>query len=329
MNHQFSPTTHPYFQNQPFNSNNPNTKYALTVQQQPQKARLCSFKDKVDRRPLDPPPIVQLHQSNNMNFNDYQNSANFFLHTTLANANDNSDIHYVNGVRTTAGSVVQSLHKLKDTNNTEGAFFVFADISIRIEGVFKLKFTLFQIKGIQVERICSIFSDPFRVYSPKTFPGMSESTDLTRSFSDQGVRIRIRKEARAVATPSMKRRRGMVRYSSIDSSSPPLRESPSSSTSSTNHVMSMQNLLINDNEEQASLAPPVGKIILPLPNPSISSSSSSTPHAIEPSVGQYYYTTSSASEPPMYNLPAIRPPSSSPPHYTHYHQHYQKNSSQN
>ncbi|EPB87582.1 hypothetical protein HMPREF1544_05564 [Mucor circinelloides 1006PhL] len=274
MNHQFSPTTHPYFQNQPFNSNNPNIKYALTVQQQPQKARLCSFKDKVDRRPLDPPPIVQLHQSNNMNFNDYQNSANFFLHTTLANANDNSDIHYVNGVRTTAGSVVQSLHKLKDTNNTEGAFFVFADISIRIEGVFKLKFTLFQIKG--------------------------------------------------------KRRRGMDRYSSIDSSSPPLRESPSSSTSSTNHVMSMQNLLINDNEEQSSLAPPVGKIILPLPNPPISSSSSATPHAIEPSVGQYYYTTSSASEPPMYNLPAIRPPSSSPPpHYTHYHQHYQKNSSQN
>ncbi|CAO3625334.1 unnamed protein product [Mucor fragilis] len=235
MNHQFSPTTHPYFQNQLLNSNNPNTKYALTVQQQPQKARLCSFKDKVDRRPLDPPPIVQLHQSNNMNFNDYHNSANFFLHTTLANANDNSDIHYVNGIRTTAGSVVQSLHKLKDTNNTEGAFFVFADISIRIEGVFKLKFTLFQIKGILVERVCSIFSDPFRVYSPKTFPGMSgkiqtpniitmqysnhtilllkqnpliliyllESTDLTRSFSDQGVRIRIRKEARAVTAPSM------------------------------------------------------------------------------------------------------------------------------
>jgi hypothetical protein len=65
MNHQFSPTTHPYFQNQPFSSNNSNIKwerfcnvfcinllikktfrYALTVQQQPQKARLCSFKDK-------------------------------------------------------------------------------------------------------------------------------------------------------------------------------------------------------------------------------------------------------------------------------------------
>lgn len=30
---------------------------------------------------------------------------------------------------------------------SEGAFFVFSDISIRIEGVFRLKFTLFQIKG--------------------------------------------------------------------------------------------------------------------------------------------------------------------------------------
>lgn len=65
---------------------------------------------------------------------------------------------------------MQSLHKLKDTNNAgkcvlwnmrksvgyefangtiiiEGAFFIFSDISIRIEGIFKLKFTLFEIKG--------------------------------------------------------------------------------------------------------------------------------------------------------------------------------------
>ncbi|KAK4515698.1 uncharacterized protein ATC70_010651 [Mucor velutinosus] len=118
----------------------------------------------------------------------------------------------------------------------------------------------------------------------------------------------------------------MERFSSLDSSSPPLRESPSSSTSSTNHAMSMQNLLINDNEEPA-LLPPLGKIVLPLPNPSSSPSLSATPQAIEPSVGQYYYTASS-SEPPICNLPAIRPPSSSPPHYAHYHQHHQKSSSQ-
>ncbi|GAA5815944.1 hypothetical protein MFLAVUS_009463 [Mucor flavus] len=208
-------------------------KYSLIVRQQPRKARLCSFKDKVDRRPLDPPPIVQLYQSNTIHFNDYYNSANFFLHTTLVNSIDDSDLHYANGNRTTAGSVVQSLHKLKDTNNAEGAFFIFADISIRIEGIFKLKFTLFQISGMDVERVCCIYSSPFQVFSPKCFPGMSESTDLTRSFSDQGVRIRIRKEARAGTAPSIKRRRGT-----------------NQNTKSTSNVMSMRNLLISDPPEQ-------------------------------------------------------------------------------
>lgn len=34
------------------------------------------------------------------------------------------------------------------------------------------------------------------VYPPKTFPGLSESTFLTRTFGDQGVKMRIRKENR-------------------------------------------------------------------------------------------------------------------------------------
>ena len=36
------------------------------------------------------------------------------------------------------------------------------------------------------------------VYAPKNFPGMSESTFLSRSFGDQGVRLRIRKEPRTI-----------------------------------------------------------------------------------------------------------------------------------
>lgn len=118
----------------------------------------------------------------------------------------------------------------------------------------------------------------------------------------------------------------MDRFPSIESSSPPLKESPSSSSSSTNHVMSMQNLLIKDEES----LPPLRKIILPLPNHS-TSSSTSTPHAVAPTIGQYYYTSS---ETALYNLPAIRPPSSSPPapNYAHYHSHRQlnpENSNQN
>jgi hypothetical protein len=32
-------------------------------------------------------------------------------------ATSDTDLHFVNGTRTTAGTVVQSLHRLKDTNN--------------------------------------------------------------------------------------------------------------------------------------------------------------------------------------------------------------------
>lgn len=48
----------------------------------------------------------------------------------------------------------------------------------------------------EIVQLAVVYSDVFTVYSPKLFPGMSESTFLTRSFSDQGVRIRIRKENR-------------------------------------------------------------------------------------------------------------------------------------
>ncbi|CAO3639341.1 unnamed protein product [Mucor hiemalis] len=329
------------------------TKYCLAVRQQPQKARLCSFKDKVDRRPLDPPPIVQLFQSSTMSFNDYHKSAKFFLHTTLAHVSDNSDIHCANGNRTTAGSVVQSLHKLKDTNEA-GAFFIFADISIRVEGIFRLKFTLFEIKGMEVERVCSVFSDPFQVYSPKSFPGMSESTALTRTFSDQGVRIRIRKEAKSVTvTPSMKRRRGMDQheseiYSSSSASTTPKEEThylgSTSPINSVNNVMSMQNLLI---AEPTTTSSPVhesllfsNRTILPLPQPTPQQQprrSLTPPHAIralisseqlEPGSGQghYFYSIGSSDQ---QRLPSLLRPSSSASTTSDTHHHYHRHHSYN
>lgn len=36
------------------------------------------------------------------------------------------------------------------------------------------------------------------MYAAKNFPGMAESTFLSRSFGDQGVRLRIRKEPRTL-----------------------------------------------------------------------------------------------------------------------------------
>ena len=44
-------------------------------------------------------------------------------------------------------------------------------------------------------------SQLFPVVSTKSFPGMSESTGLTRSFSEQGCRLRLRKEPRTMLKP--------------------------------------------------------------------------------------------------------------------------------
>lgn len=38
------------------------------------------------------------------------------------------------------------------------------------------------------------FSEPFTVYSAKRFPGVIESTDLSRTFAAQGIKIPIRKD---------------------------------------------------------------------------------------------------------------------------------------
>lgn len=98
------------------------------------------------------------------------------------------------------GTIVSSLHRLKDTNNQDGGFFVFGDLSVKTEGTFRLRFTLFQMQNNECLQITSITSNPFAVHTGKNFPGMSESTFLTRSFSDQGVRLRLRKDSRSMTT---------------------------------------------------------------------------------------------------------------------------------
>ncbi|KAF2267531.1 hypothetical protein CC78DRAFT_456854 [Lojkania enalia] len=105
------------------------------------------------------------------------------------------------GSKSLAGSLVSSLHRLKDVDNKDGGFFVFGDISVKVQGSFRLHFSLFDLQkdACEVQYLGSITSDPFKaVLLPKDFKGMDESTYLSRAFSDQGVRLRLRKEPRAM-----------------------------------------------------------------------------------------------------------------------------------
>lgn len=42
--------------------------------------------------------------------------------------------------------------------------------------------------------LASVFSDVFTVYSAKKFPGVCDSTELSKCFATQGIKIPIRKE---------------------------------------------------------------------------------------------------------------------------------------
>ena len=45
----------------------------------------------------------------------------------------------------TIGRTVSSLYLLRDLDDTEGAFFVFSDISVRLDGYYRLRMCLFEI----------------------------------------------------------------------------------------------------------------------------------------------------------------------------------------
>ncbi|KAJ6155156.1 hypothetical protein N7470_005722 [Penicillium chermesinum] len=157
--------------------------FDLTIRQQPDRARVAGGKEK-ERKPIDPPPIVQLR---------VREEGTYLAH--LYEANEDQQVS-VPPSQALAGTLVSSLHRLKDVDNTDGGFFVFGDLSVKIDGEFRLKFTLFEMRRDMVVYLKTILSERFTVYPPKSFPGMMESTFLSRSFADQGVKLRIRKEPR-------------------------------------------------------------------------------------------------------------------------------------
>jgi hypothetical protein len=52
--------------------------------------------------------------------------------------------------------------------------------------------------------LASVFTKPFQVYSAKKFPGVIESTELSKTFAQQGIKIPIRKDGEG--STSKKRR---------------------------------------------------------------------------------------------------------------------------
>ncbi|SAM06375.1 hypothetical protein [Absidia glauca] len=197
----------------------------LTLRQQPVQARFSTSNER-DRKPIEPPPIIQIQLKNatSQETQDFLQSPYFFMSVNLASPSSNEEIIRPDN-KVLSGQTVSSMYKLKDVTDKDGGFFCFGDLSSRIEGEYRLKFTLFEIVRFQflnspfsftfftfifdsngAINLMHTFSDVFKVYNSKSMPRSLDATFLSRSFSDQGVRIRIRKEHRVQVATSKKRK---------------------------------------------------------------------------------------------------------------------------
>ncbi|MCJ1386062.1 velvet protein [Xylographa soralifera] len=205
--------------------------YQMKVLQQPQRARACGSgaKSSADRRPVDPPPVVELKVLEGDTETDvtFSHNANFFLYTTLESARPiaqgrGSTLPAPFPVLT--GMPVAGMAYL-DRPSPAG-YFIFPDLSVRHEGKYRLSFNLFEelkedkdadaettfngpdnssntllrstpmAPQAHVHFRLEVKSEPFVVFSAKKFPGLAESTQLSRVVAEQGCRVRIRRDVR-------------------------------------------------------------------------------------------------------------------------------------
>ncbi|KAI8329967.1 velvet factor-domain-containing protein [Chlamydoabsidia padenii] len=193
--------------------------FQLMIRQQPLQSRVCGVGEKVDRRPIDPPLIVQLDiiQPSSSRVEEQCMTQLFLTAVLVPDGKRFLDLSL--HAQLTVGRTVSSLYHFKDLDGQEKNFFVFSDLSIRIEGSYRFQLCLFQIMGSSVSFQQSILTDEFTVYSAKKFPGMFGSCPLARCFADQGLKIRIRNQS----GPRQHRRRHLTSSSitTEDDDSPP------------------------------------------------------------------------------------------------------------
>lgn len=97
-------------------------------------------------------------------------SSYLFLIAVLvpADASEDEQLNILLHSKLTVGRTVSSLYMLRDLDGSEGAFFVFSDISVRAEGNYRLRMCLFNIKDAFVNYNQSVLTEPFTVYSAKS-----------------------------------------------------------------------------------------------------------------------------------------------------------------
>jgi hypothetical protein len=145
----------------------------------------------------DPNSFVMLINSPQME------ALSLLMHVTLVNQ-DFKPVMVQNRERqmtALVGVTNSTLHRITLQDETSHSqtvkgVFAFTDLSVRQEGLYYLRFDLFEIRNGEILHRSECFSSQFRVYTAKTFPGMKTSTPFTDQLKKVGIRVRVSKSIR-------------------------------------------------------------------------------------------------------------------------------------
>ncbi|RDW81003.1 velvet factor family protein [Aspergillus mulundensis] len=226
----------------------PSSRYRLYIRQQPIAARACGAGDR-DRRPVDPPPIIQLlltdfnpdSKEDRSILQDPRFTVGCLLYpvqeppylpgpgSSAGPSNPNIGINMEdsnapgNSTPLLSGKAFASpfyVDEEPDPNSAPAhpsstddystspraltrkprtgslltppaSFFVFSDLSVRTAGLYRLRSRLMHWGAIEdtgqsMPILAEVWSDPFRVYPAKDFPGMRDSSLLTLRLKELG-----------------------------------------------------------------------------------------------------------------------------------------------
>ncbi|KAB8239496.1 velvet factor family protein [Aspergillus alliaceus] len=217
------------------------SRYHLHIRQQPIAARACGAGDR-DRRPVDPPPIIQMlltdfdpgSEQDIGILQDPRFAVSCLLFPAVTSSQQaSSDMDREGAVRESlAGSngnapgqstpllsgksfvspfyvdadpdpatspthptsedcMTQRVSKEVPETQQAAAFFIFSDLSIRTAGLYRLQFRLInwghvEDTGQPMPILAEVWSEPFRVYPAKDFPGMRDSSPLAEGLKELG-----------------------------------------------------------------------------------------------------------------------------------------------
>ncbi|KAJ1552956.1 hypothetical protein HK405_009430 [Cladochytrium tenue] len=120
------------------------------------------------------------------------------------------------------GSLVSSCHLLSDLSGTKGAYFVFPNLCARFEGTFRLRVVVTDLRATAAAAVAAAaaavspseassgsasppasaptlavaLTDTFTCVLAREWTGAQESSELSRHFAEQGIKIPIRRKAR-------------------------------------------------------------------------------------------------------------------------------------